>query len=436
MAANPHIAEPRTLEEMHARKVAADRRCEEAALRLVPPKPAIPPLPAMPTGDIVLGRADTGGDVGIDLQQLMEGRLLIQGASGAGKSWTLRRLLEQTAGRVQQVVIDPEGEFRGLAEAFGHLHIEAHRLDAGALATLAYRVREHRLSILVDFSDLDRAGQMIAIAALFGALIDAPAEHWHSTLVAVDEAHLFAPFGGHSSAPTSVRNASIAAVTDLMSRGRKRGLAGILATQRLNRLSKSVISEAHNYLIGLNTLDLDIRRAAETIGWDARRAFDRLPMLKPGQFVAVGAAFTRSPAVTKVGLVQTHHKGSAPRLATPAPLDAAAAARLLDLDHLAGVSSADAEARAATAMAPGLKAVRAFIRDPGFAAAGRAWGALLPLAPEGATLAELAAFLDVPAQDLAAGLALLDAQGVIEFSGDGATRAVRIEPKLAKELRP
>ncbi|GJD72601.1 helicase HerA domain-containing protein [Methylobacterium goesingense] len=430
--------EPRTLQEMHARKVAADRRGEEAALRLVTSslKPAAPPLPATPTGDIVLGRADTGGNIGIDLQALIEGRLLVQGASGSGKSWTLRRLLEQTAGRVQQVVIDPEGEFSSLAESYGHLRVDAHHLDAAAMATLAHRVREHRLSILVDFSDLDREGQMIAIAALFGALIDSPPEHWNSTIVAVDEAHLFAPFGGHSSAPASVRNASIAAVTDLMSRGRKRGLAGILATQRLNRLSKSVISEAHNYLIGLNTLDLDIRRAAETIGWDARRAFDRLPMLKPGEFVAVGSAFSRSPAVTHVGPVQTQHRGAAPTLAAPAPLDANAAARLLDLEHLAGVSAADAETRAAAAMAPGLKAVRGFIRDPAFATAGKAWGALLPLAPEGATVAELAAFLEVPAQDLAAGLALLDAQGVLEFTGEGATRAVRVEEHIAKELRP
>lgn len=429
--------EPQTLQEMHARKVAADRRCEEAALRLVASaaKPVASQPPAQPTGDIVIGRAEKGGDVGVDLQQLVEGRLLVQGASGSGKSWTLRRLLEQSAGRVQQVVIDPEGEFASLAEAFGHLRVDAHKLDAAALVTLAHRVREHRLSILVDFSDLDREGQMIAIAALFGGLIDSPPEHWHSTIVAVDEAHLFAPFGGHSSAPASVRNASIAAVTDLMSRGRKRGLAGILATQRLNRLSKSVISEAHNYLIGLNTLDLDIRRAAETIGWDARRAFDRLPMLKPGDFVAVGSAFTRSPTVLRVGEVRTEHRGAAPALASPAPLDASAAARLLDLEHLVGVSEADEETRAAAAMTPGLRAIRGFIRDPAFAVAGRAWGALLPLAPEGASLTELAAFLEVTAEDLAAGLALLDAQAVLEFSGEGAARAVRVERNLAKELK-
>ncbi len=50
--------EPQTLQEMHARKMAADRRQEEAALRLVSsaPKPATIPLPTVPTGDIVVGR--------------------------------------------------------------------------------------------------------------------------------------------------------------------------------------------------------------------------------------------------------------------------------------------------------------------------------------------------------------------------------------------
>lgn len=254
------------------------------------------PVPLPPRiNDIVVGEADTGGAVGIDLQKLLEGRLLVQGSSGAGKSWTLRRLVEQTAERVQQVIIDPEGEFTAIAAAYGHLRVEAHRLDPASLMRLARRVREHRLSVVVDLSDLPRESQMSAAAGLLEGLVESPAEHWHTTLVVIDEAHLLAPFGGHSHAPPSVRNASIAAVTDLMSRGRKRGLAGVLATQRLTRLAKSVTSEAQNFLIGLNTLDLDVRRAAETIGWGFRRASDRLPLLQPGDFVAVGPAFSRAP---------------------------------------------------------------------------------------------------------------------------------------------
>jgi PAS domain-containing protein len=375
---------------------------------------------------------DAGGPLGIDLQKLMEGRLLVQGASGAGKSWTLRRLLEQTAGAVQQIIIDPEGEFGSFAETYGVLTIDTELLDPAAITLAARRAREHRLSVLFDLSELEREDQMIAVANIFIALVDAPREQWHPAMVLVDEAHLFAPFGGQSDMPTSVRKAAIGALVDLMSRGRKRGLCGVLATQRLARLSKSVASEVHNFLIGLNTLDLDIRRAAETIGWDGRRAQNALPQLLPGDFVAVGPCFSESPLTIRVGPVQTEHRGAAPEL-SEAPIVAPAAARgLLDLDRLIEQSAADEAIRSEGSFQPGLRAIRAFIRDPAFAAAGRIWSALAPLLPGGARLADLAQHLQLPIDDVAAAIALLDAQGTVDFVGDGAERAVRI----AKGMRP
>lgn len=52
----------------------------------------------------------------INLPVLLETRLLVQAGSGGGKSWALRRILEQTAPHVQQLVIDPDGEFATLRE--------------------------------------------------------------------------------------------------------------------------------------------------------------------------------------------------------------------------------------------------------------------------------------------------------------------------------
>ncbi|RAI39089.1 hypothetical protein CH341_26565, partial [Rhodoplanes roseus] len=342
----------------------------------------------------------------------------------AGKSWTLRRLLEQTAGRIQQILIDPEGDFAELGEALGLLRLEGHRLDGATLATAASRAREHRASVLLDLSELDREDQMKAVTAFLSALIAAPREHWLPCLVAIDEAHLFAPFGGFTEA-TSVRRAAIAALTDLMSRGRKRGLAGVLATQRLARLHKSVVSDVLNFMVGMNTLDLDIRRAAETIGWDARRAFDRLPMLEPGTFVMVGPAFSQSPCVAKVGPVATPHRGATPDVCAPV-IDRDAASRLLDLDSLLADSAADQSILAERAEPVGLRQVRAFIRDPAFADAGRVWGALARVAPDGARIVDLGRTLNRTAEQITAALELLDRFGTVEFSGDGPGRAVRI----------
>lgn len=409
-------------------RVARALAAEMGGVVAFPVKKAVPDL-VLNGQQFAIGKAEVGGQtVALDVAKLLDGRLLIQAASGSGKSWTLRRILEQTAGMIQQVVIDPEGEFRSLAEVHGHLVVEAVKLDIAALAIAAARVRRHRLSVLLDLSDLDRSGQMQAVGAFVGALIDAPATDWHPCLVVIDEAHLFAPFGDQSAAAPSVRKASIAKISDLMSRGRKRGLCGVLATQRLARLSKSVSSEALNHLVGLNTLDLDIRRAAEMIGWDARRAFDRLPVLAPGEFVAVGPAFSQSPCGLKVGEVLTRHLGARPDLSAP---DAAVdAASLLGMDELVAASEADAEVLDEARLPLGMKAVRGFIRDAAFADAGRCWHALRPLAPEGAVVAHLADHLGMSPAECGAALALLDRYGAIQFLGHGAARAVRITKEM------
>lgn len=392
----------------------------------VPVVASAPPATiSTPANQIEIGEAEVTGALNLDLIKLVDGRLLIQGASGAGKSWTLRRLLEQSAGMVQQIVVDPEGEFRELAQMLGHVHVDAEKFDPAALGVLARRARENRLSLVLGMANMAREDQMKAVASFFAGLIECPREHWYPVMVAIDEAHLFAPYGGQASETTYVRKAAISAVTDLMSRGRKRGLTGVLATQRLARLAKSVVSEVHNFLIGLNTLDLDIRRAAETIGWDASKAFDRLPLLTPGSFVASGPAFTRSPAILTVGPVKSRHHGAAPVITAPAEMSPESAAELLDLDGLAAASEADEAIRDETNFRPGLRAIRAFVRDPAFDVASRSWSALIPLAPEGARLADMAQHLGCTAEDLAGGLALLDGYGLVEFTGDGSDRAVR-----------
>lgn len=379
--------------------------------------------------EIDIGDIHSGDRIGLSLPKMIEGRLLIQGVSGTGKSWTLRRLLEQTAGTIQQIVIDPEGEFRQFAQAMGILHVDGAKLDLATLALAAQRVREHRASVVLDLSDLDNDGQMQAATAFVNALIAVQKEHWHPALVAIDEAQLFAPHGGFSETP-AVRKASVGAMADLMTRGRKRGLGAILATHRLARLAKSVVSPVLNFMVGQNTLDLDVRRAAENIGWDARKAFDRLPVLSPGDFIVAGPGFSQSPTLLRVGPVTTPHVGATPALTKPVAMAPAAAARMLDLDALLAASAADQAVLEERAAVASLRHVRTFIRDPAFSDAGKAFGALIKLAPDGARLSDLAKHLNRKLDQLAAALALLDHYGAVEFDGDGAQRAVRIAGKF------
>jgi hypothetical protein len=113
-------------------------------------------------------------------------------------------------------------------------------------------------------------------------------------------------------------------MTNLMCRGRKRGLAGVIATQRLAKLAKNVAAEASNFLMGRTFLDIDMARAADLLGLDRRQAemFRDLPR---GAFVALGPAMSRRPVKVMIGGVETSARSSSPKLMPlPEALDDAA----------------------------------------------------------------------------------------------------------------
>ncbi len=251
----------------------------------------------------------------LDLVELLATRLLVQGNSGSGKSHLLRRLLERSAGLVQQVVIDPEGDFVTLAERFGHVVIEADG-DEAALQAIAARVREHRVSVVLSLEALDAEAQMRAAAAFLGGLFEAERALWYPVLVVVDEAQLFAPAAA-GEVSDEARRLSLGAMTNLMCRGRKRGLAGIIATQRLAKLAKNVAAEASNFLMGRTFLDIDMARAADLLGLERRQA-EAFRDLARGQFVALGPALSRRPLTLTIGPTETVSRGGAPAL-TPLP---------------------------------------------------------------------------------------------------------------------
>ncbi|TBW36976.1 ATP-binding protein [Siculibacillus lacustris] len=260
---------------------------------------------------IDLGTTSTGEPAHLDLEELLSTRLLVQGNSGSGKSHLLRRLLEGSAPHVQQAIIDPEGDFVTLAEAFGHVVVDAERSPA-ELARIADRIRRHRASVVLNLEGLDAEDQMRAAAAFLGGLFDADRDHWYPMLIAVDEAQLFAPaIAGEVS--DEARKASLGAMTNLMCRGRKRGLAGIIATQRLAKLAKNVAAEASNFLMGRTFLDIDMARAADLLGMERRQA-EAFRDLAPGQFVALGPALSRRPVPIRIGAVATRGRSGRPEL--------------------------------------------------------------------------------------------------------------------------
>ena len=261
---------------------------------------------------IEMGNTTAGTPVTLDLEELLATRLLVQGNSGSGKSHLLRRLLEQSAPWVQQTIIDPEGDFVALAERFGHLVIDAEEHTERGLQVAGERARAHRVSTVLNLEGLDAEHQMRRAAAFLGGLFDAPRDHWYPMLVVVDEAQLFAPaVAGEVS--DDARKLSLGAMTNLMCRGRKRGLAGVIATQRLAKLAKNVAAEASNFLMGRTFLDIDMARAADLLGMERRQA-ESFRDLERGQFMALGPALSRRPLGLRIGPTNTQPRNATPRL--------------------------------------------------------------------------------------------------------------------------
>lgn len=275
-----------------------------------------------------------GPGMPISIDRLIETRMLIQANSGGGKSWAIRKLCELAYGGPQQIVIDVEGEFHTLRERFDYV-LAGQRggdcpADVKSAAMLARRLLELNASCIVDIYELGAARQTF-VRLFLSALMDAPKELWHPVIVIVDEANKFCPENGKAEAHD--------AVIDLMTRGRKRGFCGVLATQRISDLAKGAAAECNNKLIGRCNLDIDMKRAAAELGFVGREQTLELRALKAGEFFGFGPALSEDRVSQfKVGAVTTTHHRAGQRAgkATPPPEKVKAIlAKLADLPHQA-----------------------------------------------------------------------------------------------------
>jgi hypothetical protein len=378
----------------------------------------------LPIGTLVGGSSC----VELDLEKALAGRLLIQGSSGAGKSLTLRKIVEEAFEFVTCMIVDPEGEFGNLAAHIGATTLHAAELAADGLTAAAARARHHRLALHLDLTDLDPNERIVKAAAFFAGLIGCPKEDWaHTVLVAIDEAHLLAPHLAASARDAETRRLGVATLTDLCSRGRKRGIAPIIATQRLAKLAGSVVSELQNGLIGLNVFDRDVARAADFLGFTASEGGDRLRRLSPGQFYAFGPALSRSPLLTVIAPTSTPHLGATPDLIGPSDSSPDQVRQMLDLE---GLRETGGGSRPAMAGLRGGRALDSFLLDPFAVAAVRIIGALRQIAPNATTSTDLARHLALEANDIDGALDLLGAIAAVDTMPRGEGRIARLAAKL------
>jgi Mn-dependent DtxR family transcriptional regulator len=151
---------------------------------------------------------------------------------------------------------------------------------------------------------------------------------------------------------------SAGAVIDLATRGRKRGFCLVMATQRLSKLHKDAAAEMINKLIGRTTLDIDVKRAAEELGFSGREAAAELRKLEKGEFFAYGPALTTSVTRIKTDPVTTTHPKAGSRLLTAPPAPSAKIKSIIAQELQDIPKEAETEARSLSEVQAELSKVR------------------------------------------------------------------------------
>ncbi|MDV2481235.1 DUF87 domain-containing protein [Methanoculleus sp. Wushi-C6] len=254
--------------------------------------------------DLVIGRAGDR-EIAVDAQELVTGRTCIIAQSGAGKSWGIavlcERLLEAGVGFC---LIDTEGEYFSLKDRFSLLWIGTGAgCDADIRQTNLIDLMQDaicsRTAVLFDVSEAaDMRGEA---ARLAGILYDLESRLKQPYLLIVEEADKFIPQSGES----------VAEIEEISRRGRKRGLGLLVATQRPSLVTKNILSQCNNQILGRLSIENDLRAVA--LFFASRKEAAELAELEPGEFFVMGG-LAREQVRMRFGARLCEHRGLTPRL--------------------------------------------------------------------------------------------------------------------------
>ena len=209
---------------------------------------------------------------GVPLEDLMGRCVAVLGVRGSGKTNTATVLVEELLRHnVPLTVIDIEDEYYGLLEHHDmlvvgyseHCHMAASPRQAPALARMSV---QKGVPIILSFLEHPKAEMFGFLDAYLKTLWQEEAQLRRPYFVVTEEAHEFVPL--HNTTPVTET------VERMTLRGRKRGLATILVSQRSAAVRKNVLTQADAYFLHRVThpTDTDVYRqiVAKPADWVKR----------------------------------------------------------------------------------------------------------------------------------------------------------------------
>jgi hypothetical protein len=261
--------------------------------------------------ELPIGIAD-GHDIAIDAQELVTGRTCIIAQSGAGKSWGIAVLCEQLLQmHIGFCIIDTEGEYASLKDQFvltwigsdEKCDVDIEQITQPDLVHLLQSAIRSHTAIVFDVSETDMRERVTFLTDTLYSVVNRLRQPF---LLIVEEADKFIPQSGES----------IREIEEISRRGRKRGLGLLIATQRPSLVTKNVLSQCNNQIIGKLSIENDLKSVR--IFFPSVKEVNELTELQPGEFFVMGG-LTHDKVRMRFHARICEHRGLTPQLSDHPP---------------------------------------------------------------------------------------------------------------------
>jgi hypothetical protein len=224
-------------------------------------------------------------DLNLNLEDLIGQCIAILGIRGSGKSNTAGVIFEELLQNNYPLsIVDIEGEYFGLKEKYEVLVVGTGEgveieIDANCAGEIAQVSMEQNVPVVLDLSGFLSEERTELLKAYLSSLWNLAGTLRKPYMIGIEEAHEFIPQG--------VKNELKEMIARIALRGRKRGLGGIVVSQRSAKVDKDVLSQAGMLFLHRVVHEVDMRVYSELLPWRKSEVKEIITSLDTGDCIYV-----------------------------------------------------------------------------------------------------------------------------------------------------
>ncbi len=228
---------------------------------------------------------DVSRDLELDLEEIIGQCIAILGIRGSGKSNTAGVIFEELLRhRYPMSIVDIEGEYFGLKEKYEVLVVGTGdgveiEIDPDCAGEIAQVSMEENVPVVLDLSGFLSDERTELLKAYLSSLWNLAGTLRRPYIIGIEEAHEFIPQGVKTELKEMIARIAL--------RGRKRGLGGIIVSQRSAKVDKDVLSQAGMLFLHRVVHEVDMRVYSELLPWRKNEVKEIVNSLDTGDCIYV-----------------------------------------------------------------------------------------------------------------------------------------------------